>query len=65
MKSSVLQKLQAYNSATKGFCLVLGNTYFNEQFSVAASKNTICKAEYGGQCKRKAIINKINSLYLQ
>ena len=25
----------------------------------------ICKTGYGGQCKRKVIINKINSLYLQ
>ena len=65
MKSSVLRKLQAYNPATKGFCLVLGDTYFKESFLVAASDHKICKTEYRGQCKRKATINKINSLYLQ
>ena len=65
MKSSVLtRKLQVYNPKLLKDLLSFGNTYFKEQFSVAASKNKIYKTEHGEQFKRKQVIINIIIPYI-
>ena len=64
MKSSVLRKWQVYNPKLLKDLLSFGNTYFKEQFSVAASKNKIYKTEHGEQFKRKQVIINIIIPYI-